>query len=29
MPAGHEILWRSMAAGALRGGIAQTGVPVG
>lgn len=25
LPDGHEVLWRSTAAGALRGGIAQTG----
>jgi hypothetical protein len=29
LPEGHEILWRSIAPGAMRGGIAQTGVPVG
>jgi hypothetical protein len=29
LPAGHEILWRSIQAGAIRGGIAQTGIPVG
>ena len=29
LPAGHEILWRSIDAGALRGGIGQSGVPVG
>jgi hypothetical protein len=29
LPAGHEVLWRSIEGGALRGGIAQTGVPVG
>jgi len=29
LPAGHEVLWRSTAPGALRGGIAQTGAPVG
>ena len=25
LPAGHEVLWRNIEAGALRGGIAQTG----
>ena len=25
LPAGHEVLWRSIAAGAMRGGIGQTG----
>jgi len=29
LPQGHEVLWRSIEPGALRGGIAQTGVPVG
>ena len=29
LPEGHEILWRSIEGGALRGGIGQTGVPVG
>jgi hypothetical protein len=29
LPAGHEVLWRSIAPGALRGGIGQSGVPVG
>jgi hypothetical protein len=29
LPEGHEVLWRSTEAGALRGGIGQTGVPVG
>jgi hypothetical protein len=29
LPAGHEILWRSIEPGAPRGGIGQTGVPVG
>ena len=29
LPRGHEILWRSIAAGAPRGGIGQSGVPVG
>ena len=29
LPSGHEILWRSIEPGTLRGGIGQTGVPVG
>ena len=30
LPRGHEILWRDIAAGALRGGIGQTQTtPVG
>jgi hypothetical protein len=29
LPPGHEVLWRSIEPGALRGGIAQTRVPVG
>jgi hypothetical protein len=29
LPEGHEILWRRIEAGALRGGIGQSGVPVG
>ena len=29
LPLGHEILWRNIEAGALRGGIGQTGAPVG
>jgi alpha-ketoglutarate-dependent taurine dioxygenase len=29
LPEGHEILWRSTEAGALRGGIGQTSAPVG
>jgi TfdA family taurine catabolism dioxygenase TauD len=29
LPAGHEVLWRSIEPGAPRGGIGQTGVPVG
>jgi len=29
LPPGHEVLWRNIAAGALRGGIGQSGVPVG
>lgn len=29
LPHGHEILWRSTDPGALRGGIGQSGVPVG
>ena len=29
LPAGHDVLWRSTEAGALRAGIAQTGIPVG
>ncbi len=29
LPPGHEVLWRSIEPGALRGGIAQTGVPAG
>ena len=29
LPEGHEVLWRNIAAGALRGGIGQTGVAVG
>ena len=28
LPAGHEVLWRAIEAGALRGGIGQSGVPV-
>ena len=28
LPAGHEVLWRAIEAGALRGGIDQSGVPV-
>jgi len=28
LPAGHEVLWRAVEAGALRGGIGQSGVPV-
>jgi hypothetical protein len=28
LPAGHEVLWRAIGAGALRGGIGQSGVPV-
>jgi hypothetical protein len=28
LPAGHEALWRAVEAGALRGGIGQSGVPV-
>ena len=28
LPAGHEVLWRATEAGALRGGIGQSGVPV-
>src|ERR1700761_3076996 len=28
LPAGHEGLWRAIEAGALRGGIGQSGVPV-
>ena len=27
-PPGHEVLWRAIEAGALRGGIGQSGVPV-
>ena len=29
LPLGHEVLWRAIEPGAIRGGIAQTGVPVG
>jgi len=29
LPSGHEILWRSIEPGAGRGGIGQTGAPVG
>src|SRR5208282_2967822 len=29
LPEGHEVLWRSTAPGSLRGGIGQSGVPVG
>jgi hypothetical protein len=29
LPPGHEVLWRRVEAGAPRGGIGQTGVPVG
>jgi hypothetical protein len=29
LPEGHEVLWRNIAAGALRGGIGQTTAPVG
>ncbi len=29
LPDGHEVLWRNIAAGALRGGIGQSGVAVG
>ena len=29
LPQGHEILWRSIEGGTLRGGIGQSGVPVG
>jgi hypothetical protein len=29
LPEGQEVLWRNIAAGALRGGIGQSGVPVG
>ena len=29
LPEGHEVLWRNIAAGALRGGIGQTLAPVG
>src|SRR5438874_1122908 len=29
LPKGHEVLWRAIEPGAVRGGIAQTGVPVG
>ena len=29
LPAGHEVLWRNIAAGALRGGIGQTLAPAG
>ena len=29
LPEGHEILWRSIDPGDLRGGIGQSGVPVG
>jgi hypothetical protein len=29
LPPGHEVLWRSIEPGALRGGIGQTGVKVG
>jgi hypothetical protein len=29
LPAGHEILWRAIEAGAPRGGIGQTGAVVG
>jgi Taurine catabolism dioxygenase TauD, TfdA family len=29
LPVGHEILWRSIEPGTLRGGIGQSGVPVG
>jgi hypothetical protein len=29
LPPGHEVLWRATAPGALRGGIGQTGAPVG
>jgi Taurine catabolism dioxygenase TauD, TfdA family len=28
LPAGHEVLWRAVEAGALRGGIGQSAVPV-
>ena len=28
LPAGHEVLWRAIEAGALRGGIGQSSVPV-
>ena len=28
LPVGHEVLWRAIEAGALRGGIGQSGVPV-
>ena len=28
LPAGHEVLWRAVEAGTLRGGIGQSGVPV-
>src|SRR5207248_7209770 len=28
LPAGHEVLWRAIEAGAMRGGIGQSGVPV-
>ena len=28
LPAGHEVLWRAIEGGALRGGIGQSGVPV-
>lgn len=28
LPAGHEVLWRAIEPGALRGGIGQSGVPV-
>ncbi|HEX3417707.1 MAG TPA: hypothetical protein VHT21_15080 [Stellaceae bacterium] len=28
LPAGHEVLWRATEAGALRGGIGQSGIPV-
>jgi hypothetical protein len=28
LPAGHEVLWRAVEAGALRGGIGQSGVPL-
>src|SRR5437764_10337824 len=28
LPVGHEVLWRAVEAGALRGGIGQSGVPV-
>jgi hypothetical protein len=28
LPAGHQVLWRAIEAGALRGGIGQSGVPV-
>ena len=27
LPAGHEVLWRAIEAGALRGGIGQSGAP--
>jgi hypothetical protein len=29
LPLGHEVLWRSVDAGALRGGIGQSGIAVG
>ena len=29
LPPGHEVLWRAIKPGELRGGITQTGIPVG